>query len=54
LWVSRSGSVKAIQRVQMRDSTPLLLLAYRDPRLLPAISPGRSREESPGLTLVCV
>ena len=33
LWVSRSGSVKAIQRVQMRESTPLLLLAYRDPRL---------------------
>jgi hypothetical protein len=27
LWVSRSGSVKAIQRVQMRESTPLLLLA---------------------------
>ena len=50
LWVSRSGSVKAIQRVQMRESTPLLLFAYRDPRLLPAISPGRSREASPGLT----
>jgi hypothetical protein len=50
LWVSRSGSVKAIQRVQMRESTPLLLLAYRDPRLLPGISPGRSREASPGLT----
>jgi hypothetical protein len=50
LEVSRSGSVKAIQRVQMRESTPLLLLAYRDPRLLPAISPGRSREASPGLT----
>jgi hypothetical protein len=31
LWVSRAGSVKAIQRVQMRVSTPLLLLAYRDP-----------------------
>ena len=29
LWVSRSGSVKAIQRVQMRESTPLLPLAYR-------------------------
>ena len=50
LWVSRSGSVKAIQRVQMRESTPLLLLAYLDPRLLPAISPGPSREASPGLT----
>ena len=49
LWVSRSGSVKAIQRVQLLESTPLLL-AYRDPRLLPAISPGRSREASPGLT----
>jgi hypothetical protein len=35
----------------MRDSTPLLLLAYRDPRLLPAISPGRSREASAGLDL---
>jgi hypothetical protein len=42
LWVSRSGSVKAIPGVQMRESTPLLLLAYREPRLLPAISPGRS------------
>src|SRR5512132_3302535 len=38
------------QRVQMRESTPLLRLAYRDPRLLPAISPGRSREASPDLT----
>ena len=50
LWVSRSGSVKAIQRVQMRESTPLLLLAYLDPRLLPAISPGPSGEASPGMT----
>jgi hypothetical protein len=50
LWVSRSGSVKAIQRVQMRESTPLLLLGYRDPRLLPAINPGRSREASLVLT----
>jgi hypothetical protein len=25
LWVSRPGSVKAIQRVQLRESTPLLL-----------------------------
>jgi len=50
LWASRSGSVKAIQIVQLRESTPLLLLAYRDPRLRPAISPGRSREASPGLT----
>jgi hypothetical protein len=45
LWVSRSGSVKAIQRVQMRESTPLLLLAYRDPRLLPSHQ-SRSRPRS--------
>ena len=48
LWMSRPGSVKAIQRVQLRENTPLL--RYRDPRLLPGISPGGNREASPGLT----
>ena len=49
LGIGHTGSMRR-PYVQRRENTPLVLLAHRDPRLIPAISPGQSRGASPGLT----